>query len=265
MICHALLSLFLKRNNTELLSAIDYLRLENQVLRSRLPKRLTFTPAERSLLTTAALACGSFMKKIVTVVKPETILRWNARLKKLKWTYPHTTAIAAAGSKAAVPDKKSARRVLVSMILQFAAENHWGYQRIGGELLMLGLAASKTHIKNVLRRNGFPVDGKRCGLAWKDFINSHRQTLIACDFFTEEVWTMRGMVRYYTLFFIGLFSREVAMAGSTPPPVSGSPNRREISAWAAPICRGSRAFSSMTATAVFHRTSTRSSRRRASR
>lgn len=44
------------------------------------------------------------------------------------------------------------------------------------------------------------------------------KTLVACDFFTEEIWTLRGLVRYYTLLFIRLGSREVTVAGSTDHP-----------------------------------------------
>lgn len=213
-----ILSSFLNRNDAELLATIDFLRLENQVLRARLPKRLVFTPVERSLLTKAALACGSFMKKAVTIVKPETILHWNAQLKRRKWTFPAGAIDGVTDSSTKSSDRKAARVFRDKMILQFAAENRWGYQRIGGELLTLGLTTSKTHIKNVLRQHGFPIEGKRRDMTWRDFINSHLQTIVACDFFTEEVWTMRGLVRYYTLFFINLFSREVAIAGSTTQP-----------------------------------------------
>jgi putative transposase len=39
---------------------------------------------------------------------------------------------------------------------------------------------------------------------------------VAADFFTTEVWTLRGLVTYYTLCVIELHSRRVLIVGSTP-------------------------------------------------
>ena len=44
---------------------------------------------------------------------------------------------------------------------------------------------------------------------------------MAADFFTTEVWTLRGLVTYYTLFVIELHSRRVHIVGSTPHPDEG--------------------------------------------
>jgi hypothetical protein len=41
---------------------------------------------------------------------------------------------------------------------------------------------------------------------------------MAADFFTTEVWTVRGLVTYYTVFVIELHSRRVCIVGSTPHP-----------------------------------------------
>ena len=35
---------------------------------------------------------------------------------------------------------------------------------------------------------------------------------VAADFFTTEVWTMRGLVRYHTFFVIRLDTKEVKIA-----------------------------------------------------
>jgi hypothetical protein len=42
--------------------------------------------------------------------------------------------------------------------------------------------------------------------------------LTAADFFTTEVWTVRGLVTYYTVFVIELQSRRIHVAGSTQFP-----------------------------------------------
>ncbi len=41
---------------------------------------------------------------------------------------------------------------------------------------------------------------------------------MAADFFTTEVWTVRGLITYYTVFVIELHSRRVHIVGSTPHP-----------------------------------------------
>jgi putative transposase len=42
--------------------------------------------------------------------------------------------------------------------------------------------------------------------------------LVAADFFTTEVWTWYGLVTYYVLFFIRIYTREIHSAGLTPHP-----------------------------------------------
>jgi putative transposase len=49
-------------------------------------------------------------------------------------------------------------------------------------------------------------------------LRAHWGALVAADFFTTEVWTVRGLVTYYTLFVIELHSRRVHLVGSTPQP-----------------------------------------------
>lgn len=64
---------------------------------------------------------------------------------------------------------------------------------------------------------------KPCGsshqrLTWRTFVKAHWPAVVAADFFTAEVWTMRGLVTYYTAFVIELHSRRVRVLGTTPHP-----------------------------------------------
>jgi len=66
----------------------EYLRLENKILKSKLPGRIRFTDHERRSLVDAALAMGrKLMETVVNIVKPTTILAWQRRLEKAKWDY----------------------------------------------------------------------------------------------------------------------------------------------------------------------------------
>jgi hypothetical protein len=51
-----------------------------------------------------------------------------------------------------------------------------------------------------------------------EFLRAHWRALWAADFFTTEVWTVRGLVTYYTELVIELHSRRVHVLGSTPHP-----------------------------------------------
>jgi putative transposase len=73
-------------------------------------------------------------------------------------------------------------------------------------------------VRDVLRRHGLPPAPHRQGLSWKQFLQAHLEVTWATDFFTEEVWTLGGLVTFYVLFFIHLGSRRVWLAGSTPQP-----------------------------------------------
>lgn len=52
----------------------------------------------------------------------------------------------------------------------------------------------------------------------RTFLRAHWDALFAADFLTTDVWTVRGLVTYYTVFVIELRSRRVHVLGSTPQP-----------------------------------------------
>ena len=54
--------------------------------------------------------------------------------------------------------------------------------------------------------------------SWQTFLRAHWGAIACADFFTTEVWTLRGLVTYYTLFVIDLASRRVRILGSTRHP-----------------------------------------------
>jgi putative transposase len=52
------------------------------------------------------------------------------------------------------------------------------------------------------------------------FIRAHAHVIAAADFFITEVWTVRGLVRHFTLFFVDIATRRVHIAGTTTNPTS---------------------------------------------
>jgi transposase InsO family protein len=93
----------------------------------------------------------------------------------------------------------------------------WGYRRIQGALKNLGHRVARSTIATILRSQGIgPVPERP--MSWRTFLAAHWGAIVAADFFTTEVWTVRGLVTYYTLFVIELKSRRVHLVGSTPHP-----------------------------------------------
>ena len=99
-----------------------------------------------------------------------------------------------------------------------ATENpSWGYTRLQGALKNLGHRVARSTIATILKQQGIPPTNERT-TSWQTFLRAHWGALVAADFFTTEVWTLRGLVTYYTVFVIELQSRRVHIVGSTPHP-----------------------------------------------
>jgi hypothetical protein len=50
-------------------------------------------------------------------------------------------------------------------------------------------------------------------MPWKTFLKAHLGVVAAMDFFSVEVLTFTGLVRYFVLFVIDLETRRVQVAG----------------------------------------------------
>jgi len=97
-----------------------------------------------------------------------------------------------------------------------ASENPgWGYTRIRGALYNVGHEIGRNTIKRILIANGIdpaPERGKR--MSWETFLKAHWGAIAATDFFSAEVLTARGLIRYLVLFVIDLKTRRIEIARS---------------------------------------------------
>jgi len=76
---------------------------------------------------------------------------------------------------------------------------------------------ARSTVADILRTHGIgPVPSRPP--SWATFLAAHWGTIAAADCFTTEVWTLRGLVTYYTLFVIEPESRRVHLVGTTPHP-----------------------------------------------
>jgi putative transposase len=220
--------------NDDLLRRIEYLLEENRVLRNQIEKRILLTDHERRTLAEKAVALGQLMADTVTIVKPETILKWHRRLVAKKFD----------GSRFR---KRHGRppieTELEDLVVRLACENPaWGYDRIVGAVHNLGYDISDQTIGNILRRNGLGSSPeRRRNTTWASFIRQHREVLRATDFFTTEIWTRWGLTTYYVLFFIQVQRRRIVLGGISQNPTEGWMKQiaRNVTSWDGPMARAS--------------------------
>jgi transposase InsO family protein len=191
---------------------IDYLVEENRVLREQIGnRRLRFTDDQRRRLAVRAKEIGrSALSGISTIVTPETLLAWHRKLIASKYD----------GSDRRKPGRPRLEAAAEDLIVRMAQENRtWGYDRIQGALQNVGHRVSATTIADVLRRRGIePAPERKTKTTWKEFLNRHRDQIVATDFFTIEVWTKAGLQRFMVLFFIELSTRRVQLGGIAKSP-----------------------------------------------
>jgi putative transposase len=78
------------------------------------------------------------------------------------------------------------------LVLRVARENpRWGYPRIAGELLKLGVRVSPSTVRRLLLAAGLTPAARRAGPSWRDFLRQQAATVLACDFFTVETLSLR--------------------------------------------------------------------------
>ncbi len=196
----------------ELLLRNEYLAAENRILRAKIRGRLLLTDPERATLARIGKRLGrKALQGLSAIVRPDTILAWHRRLIAKKFD---------GSAHRKKPGRPRVPRHVEQLVVRIALENRgWGYDRIAGALENLDHHLCDETVGNILRRHGIrPAPERRQGTTWKEFIASHREVLAATDFFTTEVWTLRGLVTYYVLFFIDIASRKVHVAGLTPHP-----------------------------------------------
>ena len=126
--------------------ALAYLIEENRVLRRQVgQRRLRFTDDDRRRLAVRAHRLGrEALRGLVTIVTPDTLLRWHRQLVARKWTYTK---------------KGNGRRGVLAeirqLVVRMAEDNPtWGYTRIKGALKNVGRQVGRSTIARILKAYG---------------------------------------------------------------------------------------------------------------
>jgi transposase InsO family protein len=192
---------------------VEILALRHQimVLEGQLgQERVRFTPSDRAFL--AALLHRlprDVLRRVRLLVRPDTVLRWHRDL-------------GARRHAAIFRPKRSGRprtvRSIRLLVLRLARENpNWGYRRIHGELLVLGVKVAASTVWEILKDAGIPPATERASSTWADFLRSQADALLACDFL--ETVTLSG-ARLYVFAVIEHASRRIRILGATAHPTA---------------------------------------------
>jgi putative transposase len=205
LVISALLRLVIARRRRDFAKDVELLVLRHQlaVLRRQQP-RPALRAADRAFLAAFARLLPPRRRQGL-IVTPQTLLRWHRELVRRKWTQRQRSS-----------GRPPIERRVRGLVLRLARENpRWGYPRIAGELLKLGVRVSPSTVRRLLISEGLKPAPRRSGPSWGAFIRQQAASVLACDFFTVETVTLR---RYYVLFFIEIASRRVHIAGCTTNP-----------------------------------------------
>jgi putative transposase len=173
--------------------------LERQVARPRL------TQADRALLAAFSRALSRQAWRRSAFVTPATLLRWHRELVARRCTFPHRH-----------PGRPATAAEIRELVVRLARENPgWGYRRIQGELVGLGVKLAASTVWAILKEAGIEPAPRRLETSWPEFLRQQAGSILECDFLTVDTLFLK---RLYVLFFVELATRRVRLAGITMNP-----------------------------------------------
>ncbi len=173
------------------------------------PDRVRFTPGDRALLAALHRLPRDVLKRLHLVVRPDTVLHWQRDM------------VARRPAERSRPRRPGRPRTVPSirvLVLRLVRENPgWGYRRVHGELLVLGVKVAASTVWEILHDAGIDPAPERSSTTWADFLRSQAEVLLACAFF--EAVTLSG-ARLQVLAVIEHASRRIRILGATAHPTA---------------------------------------------
>ncbi len=195
---------------------IQILALRHQlVILQRQTDRPRLTGTDRVLLAALLHRLPRIrLRQVALIVSADTILRWHRDLIRRRH---------AKRSRRNRPGRPPTRRSARALVLRLARENSsWGYRRIHGELVALGISLAPSTVWQILKRHGIQPAPHGDHLAWPAFLRGQAPAITACDFFTAT--TLTG-VTYHVFAVIEHATRRVPILAATAHPTTTWPTQ----------------------------------------
>ena len=167
------------------------LALENLALRHQLDvlhrnsKRPRLTNRDRALWVILSRLWPDWRKPL-TLVQPETVIRWHKRGFRLYWRWK---------SRPRWPGRRKVSKEIRDLIRSMSRANLlWGAPRIHGELLKLGIEVSQATVSKYMVHYSKPPSQ-----SWRTFLKNHAKDIVSIDFFTVPTATFRVLFVFLVL------------------------------------------------------------------
>ncbi|MGH3374957.1 MAG: helix-turn-helix domain-containing protein [Actinoallomurus sp.] len=142
-------------------------------------------------------------------MRPDAVLRWHRDLVRCRY---------AARSKPKRPGRPPTVGSIRALVLRLVREYpQWGYRRVHGELLVLGVKVAASTVWEILQDAGIDLAPERAAGTWAGFLGSQADALLACDFL--EMVALAG-ARFYVLAVIEHRTRRIRILGATAHPTA---------------------------------------------
>ncbi len=161
---HVVISPFKAQARLE--AEILLLRHQLNVLRRQVSAKPKLTVADRLLFVWLYRLYPSVLSAI-TIIQPETVLRWHRSGFRLYWRWKSRSQ----GGRPRVPEE--IRRLIREMSV---ANRLWVAPRIHGELLKLGIEVAQSTVAKYMARSG-----RGPSQTWKTFLRNHAEAIAAID------------------------------------------------------------------------------------
>jgi putative transposase len=140
-------------------------------------------------LTLVVLARFIDWRSLLTIVQPDTLVRWHRHAFRLFWRWKSRPR-----GRPRIPPE------LQLLIAEMARANRtWGEERIAAELLLkLGISISPRTVRRYMRRRPSAQPGSR-SQAWSTFVRNHARDVLACDFFVTVTARFRLLYVFVVL------------------------------------------------------------------
>jgi transposase InsO family protein len=175
------------KSRSQLAAKNLFLRKQLALYRERQVKPRRADDATR--ITLVMLAHLIDWRAVLTIVKPDTLIRWHRTGFRLFWRW-----------KSRAPGRPPLPPEVQELIAVMARANvTWGEERIAAELrLKLGLCVSPRTVRRYMPPRGRPRN-RVSSHRWSTFVRNHAGALLACDFFVTITARFRTLYVFVIL------------------------------------------------------------------